>query len=172
VSEGSHDEAEVVMRHAKTYRKFSRTPSHRRAMFRNMATSLFLHERLETTVEKAKDLRSVAEKLITLAGTDTLHARRLAYGYVQDKSAVRKLFDVIGPRFKDRTGGYTRVVRTRVRPGDAAELAVIELVSEEFSPKAKKAGSKKASVLPLAAGSASPVSSEAPAASETETAAE
>jgi large subunit ribosomal protein L17 len=139
------------MRHAKTYRKFSRTPSHRRAMFRNMATSLFIHERLETTVEKAKDLRGVAEKLITLAGTDTLHARRRAYGYVQDKAAVRKLFDEIGPRFKERTGGYTRVVRTRVRAGDAAEMAVIELVRDDFNPQPKKPGSKKVSVLPLAA---------------------
>lgn len=105
-------------------------------MFRNMATALLLHEKCETTVEKAKDLRRVVEKLITLAGSDTLHARRQAYSYLQDKAVVHKLFAEVGPRFRTRPGGYTRVVRSRTRAGDAADLAVIELVSEEYTAEA------------------------------------
>ena len=97
-------------------------------MFRNLATSFIRQGRLETTVEKAKDLRPVVERLITLGKEDTLPARRAAYGYVMDKAAVHQLFAVVGPRFKERNGGYTRIVRTRVRPGDAAQMAVIELV--------------------------------------------
>lgn len=124
------------MRHRCALRKFNRSSSHRRAMFRNMATALLLHEKCETTVEKAKDLRRVVEKLITLAGSDTLHARRQAYSYLQDKAVVHKLFAEIGPRFKARPGGYTRVLRSRTRSGDAAELAVIELVREEYSAQA------------------------------------
>lgn len=124
------------MRHRCALRKFNRSSSHRRAMFRNMATALLLHEKCETTVEKAKDLRRVVEKLITLAGSDTLHARRQAYSYLQDKAVVHKLFAEIGPRFKTRPGGYTRVLRSRTRSGDAAELAVIELVREEYSAQA------------------------------------
>lgn len=138
------------MRHGKAHRKFNRTPSHRRAMFRNMATSLFEHERLETTIQKAKDLRPVAEKLITLAGEDNLHRRRQAYSYLQNKATVHKLFAEIGPRFKERPGGYTRVVRSRFRAGDAAELAIIELVSDEFAGANPKKNKKKAEVLPLA----------------------
>jgi len=124
------------VRHRCALRKFNRSSSHRRAMFRNMATALLLHEKCETTVEKAKDLRRVVEKLITLAGSDTLHARRQAYSYLQDKAVVHKLFAEIGPRFKTRPGGYTRVLRSRTRSGDAAELAVIELVREEYSAQA------------------------------------
>jgi large subunit ribosomal protein L17 len=118
------------VRHGHGLRKFSRTGSHRRAMFRNLATSLIEHEQCETTVEKAKDLRPIVEKLITLGREDTLHARRQAYSYLRDKSIVHKLFAEIGPRYLARPGGYTRIVRSRVRPGDAAELAVIELVGE------------------------------------------
>ena len=103
------------MRHAKSGRKFSRTPAHRKAMFRNMVTELFRHEKFETTVHKAKDLRGVAEKYITIAGNDTLAARRQCYGFIQDKKIVHKLFAEIGPRYKERSGGYTRVVRTRRR---------------------------------------------------------
>ncbi len=126
------------MRHQKNFRKFSRTPAHRRAMFRNLATSLFLHEKLETTVQKAKDLRPIAEKLITIAGEDSLHHRRRAYGYLQSKAVVHKLFAEIGPRFKARPGGYTRIIRTRRRNGDAAEMAIIELVEAEYKAKEKK----------------------------------
>ena len=116
-------------------------------MFRNLATSLFEHGKIETTVAKAKDLRRVVEKLITVAGEDTLHRRRQAYGYITSKPVVHKLFAEIGPQFKTRPGGYTRVVRTRRRAGDAAEMAVIELVQEEYKPAKKKGrrGSGKAS---------------------------
>lgn len=131
------------MRHQKAGRKFGRTPAHRKAMFRNLATSLFEHDRIETTLAKAKDLRRVSEKLITLAGEDTVHHRRQAYGYLTKKSVVHKLFAEIGPRFKERPGGYTRVIRTRRRAGDTAEMAMIELVPEEFKPK-KKSSKKKA----------------------------
>ncbi|MEZ4754492.1 MAG: 50S ribosomal protein L17 [Bdellovibrionota bacterium] len=132
------------MRHAKTGRKFSRTPSHRKAMFRNMVTDLLRHGRLETTVHKAKELRGVVEKYITIAGNDTLAAKRQAYSYLNDKAVVHKLFAEIGPQFKDRPGGYTRVVRTRTRTGDAAELAVIELVQDPYKPTKKKKSKAKA----------------------------
>lgn len=131
------------MRHQKAFRKFSRTPAHRKAMFRNMATALIQHEQIETTLYKAKDLRGVVERLITLGKEDTLHHRRQAYGYLQDKAVVHKLFADIGPRFKERPGGYTRVIRTRVRTGDAAELAVISFVEDEMKAKGKKKTSRK-----------------------------
>ncbi len=117
---------------------------------RNLATSFFKHERFETTVPKAKELRPVVERLVTLGKNDTLAARRQAYSYLLDKAVVHKLFTDIGPRNATRNGGYTRIVRTRVRPGDAAELAIIELVdkAEAKSPSkeapAKKAAPKKA----------------------------
>ena len=139
------------MRHGKSLRKFSRTWSHRKALLRNLATSFLKHEKFETTVEKAKELRPLVEKLITLGRNDTLAARRQAYSYLMDKAVVHKLFADIGPRCASRNGGYTRVVRTRVRPGDAAELAIIELVdkggkasSEKEKAPAKKAAPKKA----------------------------
>lgn len=128
------------MRHGNAFRKFNRSVAHRRALFRNLATSLILKESFETTVAKAKDLRRVVEKIVTLGREDTLARRRQAYGYLFSKEAVHKLFTDIGPRFKGREGGYTRIVRTRVRPGDAAELAQIEFVAAE----AKKAPKKKA----------------------------
>jgi len=118
------------MRHGKTLRKLSRNASHRRALLRNLATSFIKHERFETTVQKAKELRPVVEKLITLGRSDTLDARRQAYSYLTSKAVVHKLFADVGPRCKDRKGGYTRIVRTRTRPGDAADLAVIELVDK------------------------------------------
>lgn len=139
------------MRHGKSLRKFSRTWSHRKALLRNLATSFFKHEKFETTVEKAKELRPLVEKLITLGRNDTLAARRQAYSYLMDKAVVHKLFTDIGPRSSGRNGGYTRVVRTRVRPGDAAELAIIALVdrssgksSAEKGEATKKAAPKKA----------------------------
>lgn len=117
------------MRHRKKGRKLNRTASHRRATLRNMATSLFLHERIETTTAKAKELRPYAERLITLAKRGDLHARRLAAAKIRDRDVVGKLFDDIGPRFQDRPGGYTRVLKLGARKGDAAEMSLIELVN-------------------------------------------
>lgn len=145
------------MRHGKGLRKLSRDISHRRALLRNMATSFFKYERFETTVPKAKELRPVVEKLVTLAKNDTLAARRQAYSYLLDKAVVHKLFADIGPRSATRNGGYTRIVRTRVRPGDAAEMAIIELVDKAAAKgasaeaPAKKAAPKKAAAKKPAA---------------------
>ena len=119
------------MRHGLALRKFNRTSAHRRAMFRNLTTSLLQHGALETTVEKAKDLRRVAEKLIALAADDTLAHRRQAYSYLKSKAVVHALFAEIAPRFKNRAGGYTRIVRTRRRAGDAAQMGRIQLVEPE-----------------------------------------
>lgn len=116
------------MRHAKSGRKLGRTSSHREAMFRNMVTSLFEHERIVTTEHKAKELRPIAEKMITLAKRGDLHARRQALSYMRSKNVVAKLFDQIKDQFADRNGGYTRIIRTGVRTGDAAPMAIIELV--------------------------------------------
>ena len=116
------------MRHRKKGRKLSRTASHRRATLRNMATSLFLHERIETTTAKAKELRPYAERLITLAKRGDLHARRLAAAKIQDRDVVGKLFDELGPRFAERPGGYTRILKLGARKGDAADMSLIELV--------------------------------------------
>ncbi len=129
------------MRHSLSHRKFSRTAAHRKAMFRNLATELLRQETIETTLEKAKDLRGVVERLITVGKEDTLFARRKAYAVVQDKAVVHKLFAEIGPRFKTRPGGYTRVLRTRNRAGDAAQMAIISLVEDtaKAEKKAKKA---------------------------------
>ncbi len=118
------------MRHQKGIKKLGRTSAHRRALLRNLATELFRHERIETTVVKAKALRSYAEKLITLGKRGDLHARRLAARDVRDHEILQKLFGELAPRFATRHGGYTRVVRTTVRKGDAAELALIELTGE------------------------------------------
>jgi large subunit ribosomal protein L17 len=130
------------MRHQGSYRKFSRTPAHRRAMFRNLATSLVEHERFETTIQKAKELRRVVEKLVTMALVDNVANRRLALGYLTTKESVHKLFSEIAPRFKDRKGGYTRVIRTRVRAGDAAEMGMIEFLKAEGAAATKSASSK------------------------------
>lgn len=116
------------MRHRKRGRHFGRTAEHRKAMFRNMATSLFLHGRVETTTEKAKELRMFAEPLITRAKRGDLHARRLVARAISDSEALAKLFAEIGPRFAERPGGYTRVRHLGHRPGDAADMAIIELV--------------------------------------------
>lgn len=119
------------MRHRKSGRKLGRTSSHREAMFRNMVTSLFEHERIVTTEQKAKEVRPIAEKMITLAKRGDLHARRQALGYMQKKDIVAKLFDDISGQFSDRNGGYTRILKTGVRQGDAAVMAIIELVGYE-----------------------------------------
>ena len=120
------------MRHRNSGRKLGRTASHRTALFRNMATSLFRHERIETTDAKAKELRSFAEKLITLAKRGDLHARRQAYQDIRDQEVLAKLFGDIGPRFKARNGGYTRIIKSRIRRGDNAPISIIELVGNEM----------------------------------------
>ncbi len=119
------------MRHGKSGRKLGRTSSHREAMFRNMATSLFEHERIVTTEQKAKELRPIAEKMITLAKRGDLHARRQALRYIRKKDIVAKLFTDIQEQFADRNGGYTRIIKTGTRKGDAASMAIIELVGYE-----------------------------------------
>ena len=117
------------MRQRKKGRKLQRTASHRRAMLRNLATSLFRHERIETTTAKAKELRPYAERLITLARRGDLHARRLVARKIQDREVLGKLFDEISSRYAERPGGYTRILKLGNRQGDAAELSLIELVN-------------------------------------------
>lgn len=116
------------MRHRKKGRSLSRSPSHRKALLRNMATSLFEHERITTTTARAKELRPYAERLITLAKRGDLHARRLAARRIADRGVLGKLFDDIAPRYAERPGGYTRILKLGNRKGDAAEMALIELV--------------------------------------------
>lgn len=116
------------MRHRKSGRQLNRNSSHRQAMFRNMAASLIEHEVIKTTVPKAKELRRIAEPLITLAKEDSVANRRLAFSRTRDKSAVGKLFTELGPRYQARPGGYTRILKCGFRPGDAAPMAFIELV--------------------------------------------
>ncbi|MDR0788402.1 MAG: 50S ribosomal protein L17 [Gemmatimonadota bacterium] len=116
------------MRHLNKGRKLGRTSSHREALLRNLATSLFRHGRIETTTAKAKELRPYAEKLVTLAKRGDLHSRRLAARKIQDHDVLFTLFDAIGPRFAERAGGYTRVLKIGHRLGDGAEMALIELV--------------------------------------------
>jgi len=116
------------MRHRKSGRKLGRNSSHRKAMFRNMATSMVKHETIRTTVPKAKELRRVVEPLITLAKEDSVANRRLAFDRLRDKEAVGKLFTEIGPRFKDRPGGYLRILKAGYRSGDKAPMAYIEMV--------------------------------------------
>ena len=125
------------MRHKMRGRKLNRTSSHRKAMFVNMTASLLRHEQIKTTKPKAKDLRSFAEKMITLGKRGDLHARRKAMSFLQDKDVVAKLFDTLAERYKDRQGGYTRVLAAGFRYGDSAPMAVIELVDRD--PDAKGA---------------------------------
>jgi large subunit ribosomal protein L17 len=126
------------MRHAKTGRRFSRTVSHRKSMFANLAASLIQHEQIVTTLPKAKDLRPIVEKLVTLAKRGDLHARRLAISQVRDLGSVKKLFETIGPRYKARAGGYTRVLKAGFRHGDNASVAVIEFVDRDVDAKGAK----------------------------------
>jgi len=116
------------MRHRKAGRQLNRTSSHREAMFRNMAGSLFRHELIKTTLPKAKELRRVAEPLITLAKKDSVHTRRLAFARLRDKAVVGKLFAELGPRYQDRPGGYLRILKCGFRASDAAPMAYVELV--------------------------------------------
>ncbi|MCX7981584.1 MAG: 50S ribosomal protein L17 [Syntrophales bacterium] len=128
------------MRHAKAGYKLGRTSSHRKAMFRNMITSLLVHEKIKTTDMKAKELKRLADKMVTLGKRGDLHARRQALAFVRSKAAVKKLFEEISPRFANRAGGYTRVIKLGYRHGDNAPLALVEFVVEG---EKKKEGKKK-----------------------------
>ncbi len=131
------------MRHRKSGRKLGRSSPHRKAMFRNMATSLVRHEMIKTTVPKAKELRRVMEPLITLAKTDGVANRRLAFNRLRDQEAVGKLFTDLGPRFKDRPGGYLRILKTGPRPGDAAPMAIVQLVDGPVGEETEAAAAKE-----------------------------
>jgi large subunit ribosomal protein L17 len=126
------------MQHRRLGRRFSRDPGHRQAMFSNMAASLVRHEQIVTTLAKAKDLKRVMDKYITLAKRGDLNSRRLAASRMRDEAMVKKLFDVLGPRYKDRAGGYTRVIKAGYRHGDSAPVAVIEFVDRDETVKGKE----------------------------------
>ena len=128
------------MRHAKTHRKFSRRSDHRKAMLANLCASLIKHEQITTTLPKAKDLRPIVEKLVTLGKRGDLHARRQAIAEIRDVAMVKKLFDVLGPRYKERHGGYTRVMKLGFRHGDNAPLGVIEFVDRDVNAKGLDSG--------------------------------
>ena len=128
------------MRHRKKGRKLNRTASHRKAMFANMSAALVKHEQIMTTLPKAKELRRVMDRLITLAKRGDLNSRRLAVSRMRDEKQVRKLFDVLGPRYKDRNGGYTRVLKAGFRYGDNAPRAVIELVDRDEAARGLDSG--------------------------------
>lgn len=119
------------MRHRESGRKLNRNSSHRKAMFRNMAVSLMNHEMIRTTLPKAKELRRVAEPLITIAKSDSVAKRRLAFSRLRDRATVTKLFNELGPRYKDRPGGYLRILKCGFRPGDKAPMAIVELVDRK-----------------------------------------
>ena len=128
------------MRHGKVHRKLNRKHEHRRAMFANMAAALIKHEQITTTLPKAKDLRPIVEKLVTLGKRGGLHARRQAIAEIRDAAIVKKLFDVIGPRYQSRNGGYTRVLKAGYRYGDSAPVAVIEFVDRDVDAKGLDSG--------------------------------
>ena len=128
------------MRHRVGHRKLQRTSTHRLAMFRNMSAALIKHEQITTTVAKAKELRPYVEKLVTLAKKGGLSNRRLAHARLMDEAQLAKLFDVIGPRYADRNGGYTRVVKAGIRMSDAASIAIIEFVDRDVSAKGQDSG--------------------------------
>ncbi|MCX7816605.1 MAG: 50S ribosomal protein L17 [Syntrophales bacterium] len=126
------------MRHLKATCKLGRTTSHRIAMFRNMVTSLLMTERIKTTDAKAKELRRIADRMVTLGKRGDLHARRIALSYVRNKRAVKKLFEELAVRYKDRAGGYTRVVKLGYRRGDNAPISIVEFIQEGAEKKIKK----------------------------------
>jgi large subunit ribosomal protein L17 len=128
------------MRHGNAHRKLNRTAEHRKAMFANMCAALIKHEQIITTLPKAKDLRPIVEKLITLGKRGDLHARRQAVAQMRDVDMVKKLFDVMGPRYKDRNGGYTRIIKAGFRYGDSAPIAVIEFVDRDEDAKGVDSG--------------------------------
>ncbi|BCA80437.1 50S ribosomal protein L17 [Desulfuromonas sp. AOP6] len=132
------------MRHNKSGRRLGRNSSHRSAMMRNMVTSLIMHEKITTTDARAKELRKIAEKMITLGKRGDLHARRQALAVIRERKAVAKLFDMVAPRYKDRPGGYTRIFKVGSRLGDNAPMAIVELVEEEFTPRPRKAAATTA----------------------------
>ncbi|WP_323040418.1 50S ribosomal protein L17 [Gemmobacter sp.] len=128
------------MRHARGYRRLNRTHEHRKALFANMAGSLIEHEQIKTTLPKAKELRPIVEKLITLAKRGDLHARRQASAQLKEERLVKRLFEILGPRYKERQGGYIRVLKAGFRYGDMAPMAIIEFVDRD--PSAKGAGDR------------------------------
>jgi large subunit ribosomal protein L17 len=128
------------MRHGNTNRKLNRTASHRKAMFANMSAALIKHEQIETTLPKAKELRPIVEKLITLGKRGDLHARRQAIAQMRDETQVQKLFGILGPRYKDRQGGYIRILKAGFRYGDNAARAIIEFVDRDTSAKGQDSG--------------------------------
>jgi large subunit ribosomal protein L17 len=128
------------MRHGNAHRKLNRTAEHRRAMFANMCVALIKHEQITTTLPKAKELRPIVEKLVTLGKRGGLHARRQAIAQIRDVVMVRKLFDVLGPRYKERHGGYTRIMKAGFRYGDNAPLGVIEFVDRDVAAKGADSG--------------------------------
>ena len=132
------------MRHGKVHRKLGKKPAHRKAMFANMCASLIKHEQIVTTLPKAKELRPIVEKLVTLAKKGGLAARRQAIAEVRDTVQVKKLFEVLGPRYKERKGGYTRVLKAGFRYGDNAAQAVIEFVDRDLEAKGKDSGPAQA----------------------------
>jgi len=150
------------MRHRNAGRKLGRNASHRKALFRNMVTSLFEHERIQTTDAKAKEVRRVAEKLITLGKRGDLHARRQVLSYVKSKAVAAKLFDDLGPRYAQRPGGYTRIVKLGFRRGDAAPVSVLELVQEAYVPRAGAKREEPAVTTAVAEVPAAPEESGAP----------
>jgi large subunit ribosomal protein L17 len=128
------------MRHRKTGRKLNRTPTHRSALLSSLASALIKHEQIVTTLPKAKELRRVTDRLITLAKRGDLHARRLAFARIRDEAMVSKLFETLGPRYADRPGGYTRVLKAGFRYGDSAPMAVIELVDRDEEARGLDSG--------------------------------
>ena len=128
------------MNHGKAHRKFNRRSEHRKAMFANMASALIKHEQITTTLPKAKDLRPIVEKLVTLGKRGDLHARRQAVAELRDVTIVRKLFDTLGPRYKERNGGYLRIMKAGFRYGDNAPVAVIEFVDRDVDAKGLDSG--------------------------------
>jgi large subunit ribosomal protein L17 len=128
------------MRHGNAHRKLNRKPEHRKAMFANMAAALIKHEQIVTTLPKAKDLRPIVEKLVTLGKRGDLHARRQAISEIRDIPMVKKLFEVIGPRYKERNGGYCRIIKAGFRYGDNAPVAVIEFVDRDVDAKGQDSG--------------------------------
>jgi large subunit ribosomal protein L17 len=140
------------MRHGYAHRRFGRSAEHRKAMFANMAAALIKHEQIVTTLPKAKDLRPVVEKLVTLGKRGDLHARRQAIAQIRDVTQVKKLFDVLGPRYKDRKGGYLRVLKAGYRYGDNSPMAVIEFVDRDTDAKGLDSGpTQKEEVVEAAA---------------------
>jgi len=128
------------MRHRMSGRKLNRTSQHRQMLFRNMSQALIKHEQIVTTLPKAKELRPVVERLITLAKRSDLHARRLAFARLRDNAMVTKLFDVLGPRYEERQGGYTRIIKAGYRYGDSAAMAVIEFVDRDEDARGQDSG--------------------------------